>query len=69
MEIQDANFSTELRAGLTTFATMSYIIAVNVGTSLALSRAERRLIVSGKHPQPNRSNLHLRTALGQSRPL
>lgn len=28
--IPDANFSTELRAGLTTFATMSYIIAVNV---------------------------------------
>ncbi|KAK4162732.1 ubiquitin carboxyl-terminal hydrolase [Cladorrhinum sp. PSN259] len=28
-EIQDAYFSTELRAGLTTFATMSYIIAVN----------------------------------------
>ncbi|KAK0674063.1 putative inner membrane protein [Cercophora samala] len=27
--IPDANFSTELRAGLTTFATMSYIIAVN----------------------------------------
>ncbi|KAK3997645.1 ubiquitin carboxyl-terminal hydrolase [Cladorrhinum sp. PSN332] len=28
-EIQDAYFSTELRAGFTTFATMSYIIAVN----------------------------------------
>ncbi|KAK3327979.1 hypothetical protein B0T19DRAFT_179314 [Cercophora scortea] len=28
-EISDANFSTELRAGLTTFATMAYIIAVN----------------------------------------
>ncbi|KAK1760923.1 putative inner membrane protein [Echria macrotheca] len=27
--IPDANFSTELRAGLTTFATMAYIIAVN----------------------------------------
>ncbi|KAM7208815.1 Ubiquitin carboxyl-terminal hydrolase, family 1 domain containing protein [Naviculisporaceae sp. PSN 640] len=28
-EVADANFSTELRAGLTTFATMAYIIAVN----------------------------------------
>ncbi|KAK0752137.1 permease family-domain-containing protein [Schizothecium vesticola] len=28
-EIKGANFSTELRAGLTTFATMAYIIAVN----------------------------------------
>ena len=28
-EIQDAYFSTEIRAGMTTFATMSYIIAVN----------------------------------------
>ncbi|KAK0720374.1 permease family-domain-containing protein [Lasiosphaeris hirsuta] len=28
-EIKDANFSTEIRAGLTTFATMAYIIAVN----------------------------------------
>ncbi|KAI6381469.1 hypothetical protein MCOR25_001164 [Pyricularia grisea] len=28
-EIQDATFSREFRAGLTTFATMSYIIAVN----------------------------------------
>jgi len=26
----DANFTTEVRAGLTTFATMAYIIAVNV---------------------------------------
>lgn len=32
-EIQDARLSTEIRAGLTTFATMSYIIAVNVSTS------------------------------------
>lgn len=31
-EIHDANFSTEIRAGLTTFATMAYIIAVNVNT-------------------------------------
>lgn len=30
-EILDANFMTEIRAGLTTFATMAYIIAVNVG--------------------------------------
>ncbi len=29
-EIQDACLSTEIRAGMTTFATMSYIIAVNV---------------------------------------
>lgn len=29
-EIQDASFYTEIRAGLTTFATMAYIIAVNV---------------------------------------
>jgi len=29
-EIPDANFTTEIRAGLTTFATMAYIIAVNV---------------------------------------
>lgn len=29
-EIQDAYFTTEIRAGMTTFATMSYIIAVNV---------------------------------------
>ncbi|KAL1884187.1 hypothetical protein VTK73DRAFT_5323 [Phialemonium thermophilum] len=28
-EIRDANFATEIRAGLTTFATMAYIIAVN----------------------------------------
>ncbi|KAH8888792.1 hypothetical protein GQ53DRAFT_783495 [Thozetella sp. PMI_491] len=28
-EIPDANFTTELRAGLTTFATMAYIVAVN----------------------------------------
>ncbi|KAJ0117706.1 inner membrane protein yieg [Diaporthe amygdali] len=28
-EIQDASFYTEIRAGLTTFATMAYIIAVN----------------------------------------
>lgn len=30
-EIKDASFFTEVRAGLTTFATMAYIIAVNVG--------------------------------------
>jgi adenine/guanine/hypoxanthine permease len=30
--IEDANFSTEIRAGLTTFATMAYIIAVNVSS-------------------------------------
>jgi hypothetical protein len=29
-EIGDAYLSTEIRAGLTTFATMAYIIAVNV---------------------------------------
>ncbi len=29
-EISDASFLTEIRAGLTTFATMAYIIAVNV---------------------------------------
>ena len=29
-EIHDACLSTEIRAGMTTFATMSYIIAVNV---------------------------------------
>lgn len=29
-QIQDASFYTEIRAGLTTFATMAYIIAVNV---------------------------------------
>ncbi len=29
-EIHDARLSTEIRAGMTTFATMSYIIAVNV---------------------------------------
>ncbi|KAK3325328.1 permease family-domain-containing protein [Apodospora peruviana] len=28
-EVPDANFSTEIRAGMTTFATMAYIIAVN----------------------------------------
>ncbi len=32
-EIRHANFATEIRAGLTTFATMAYIIAVNVCTS------------------------------------
>lgn len=32
-EIQDASFYTEIRAGLTTFATMAYIIAVNVSIS------------------------------------
>jgi xanthine/uracil/vitamin C permease (AzgA family) len=32
-EIQDASFYTEIRAGLTTFATMAYIIAVNVSAS------------------------------------
>ncbi|KJR80422.1 uncharacterized protein SPSK_05589 [Sporothrix schenckii 1099-18] len=29
-EIRHANFATEIRAGLTTFATMAYIVAVNV---------------------------------------
>jgi len=29
-ELQDAHFLTEISAGLTTFATMAYIIAVNV---------------------------------------
>lgn len=33
-EIQDASFYTEIRAGLTTFATMAYIIAVNVSVSI-----------------------------------
>jgi AGZA family xanthine/uracil permease-like MFS transporter len=32
MEIRNTRFSTELRAGLTTFFTMAYIIAVNVST-------------------------------------
>jgi hypothetical protein len=31
-EIKNARFTTELRAGLTTFFTMAYIIAVNVRT-------------------------------------
>lgn len=31
-EIRHANFATEIRAGLTTFATMAYIIAVNVSS-------------------------------------
>jgi adenine/guanine/hypoxanthine permease len=30
MEIRNTRFTTELRAGLTTFFTMAYIIAVNV---------------------------------------
>src|SRR3569833_346133 len=33
-EIEDANFTTEIRAGLTTFATMANIIAVNVRPSV-----------------------------------
>ena len=32
-EIKGARFTTELRAGLTTFFTMAYIIAVNVSLS------------------------------------
>jgi AGZA family xanthine/uracil permease-like MFS transporter len=31
LEIKNTRFTTELRAGLTTFFTMCYIIAVNVG--------------------------------------
>ncbi|CAK7270011.1 hypothetical protein SEPCBS57363_003889 [Sporothrix epigloea] len=34
-EICDANFATEIRAGLTTFATMAYIIAVNASILVA----------------------------------
>jgi AGZA family xanthine/uracil permease-like MFS transporter len=33
MEIKQTKFTTEIRAGLTTFFTMSYIIAVNVSGS------------------------------------
>jgi xanthine/uracil/vitamin C permease (AzgA family) len=29
-EIEDARFSAEIRAGITTFTTMAYVIAVNV---------------------------------------
>ena len=36
-EIPGANFSTELRAGMTTFATMAYIIAVNVSLATPLA--------------------------------
>lgn len=44
-EIQDASFYTEIRAGLTTFATMAYIIAVNVSvSSLPLKTLEAALI-------------------------
>jgi len=32
LEIRNTKFTTELRAGLTTFFTMSYIIAVNVSS-------------------------------------
>lgn len=34
-EIRGARFTTELRAGLTTFFTMAYIIAVNVSCLVA----------------------------------
>jgi len=33
-EIKNTAFLTEIRAGLTTFATMAYIIAVNVSYTL-----------------------------------
>jgi xanthine/uracil/vitamin C permease (AzgA family) len=41
MAIHDASFSTELRAGLTTFATMAYIIAVNVRFPTGFSSRQR----------------------------
>ena len=34
-EIRGARFTTEMRAGLTTFFTMAYIIAVNVSPRLS----------------------------------
>ena len=33
-EIKNTRFTTEIRAGLTTFFTMAYIIAVNVSLSV-----------------------------------
>lgn len=47
MEIRGTKFSTELRAGLTTFFTMSYIIAVNV--RYTPSTKSTRLITTGNH--------------------
>jgi AGZA family xanthine/uracil permease-like MFS transporter len=37
-EIKNARFTTELRAGLTTFFTMAYIIAVNVSNYFLVTR-------------------------------
>lgn len=42
-QIQDASFYTEIRAGLTTFATMAYIIAVNVSQEQVTQSSLRRL--------------------------
>lgn len=53
-EIQDANFSTEIRAGLTTFATMSYIIAVNVSSLIAPAKEANSLTGQVVHPSRQR---------------
>ncbi len=57
-QIEDANFTTEIRAGLTTFATMAYIIAVNVSPwslpiaiSTSLSRSHHHRLPSSVPPE------------------
>jgi hypothetical protein len=42
-EIRGARFTTEMRAGLTTFFTMAYIIAVNVSLRLNAHKPEQPL--------------------------
>lgn len=53
-EIPHTCFSTELRAGLTTFATMSYIIAVNVSSTPAISNLSSHLLTAYRHPSSPR---------------
>jgi len=55
LEIKNTKFSTEIRAGLTTFFTMAYIIAVNVCKPLEHQRL--RLIFPRPRFYPTRAAL------------
>lgn len=57
LEIKKSKFTTEVRAGLTSFFTMAYIIAVNVGRFV--NRHTHQLIWTGFYFSRDRRKLRL----------
>lgn len=65
-ERKDARFLTEIRAGLTTFFTMAYIIAVNVSRTYSAGMVAELLTSSGVHHLRHGRNMRMQKYHGSA---